>query len=272
MLKHIFFIGFICCLIFNSCNSKNDSFVAEIDLPIKDSLYVNLFNLSKSTPVFNGYLPERLLKLDSLKYGIYLLSISWKKDLISVDEYRRLKPNTVDLNKEHVIQKVLFVDQLNGTDVRVFVDNNMIQEDIEQQLTRRNNIFDLKLVVNKGELTKLYDTFEQISHRHKVNFTNYVDSLTQMLYAYNNEGNYLESKRINQLIKSSWDNKFVPIIHDEEKQFLLNNKDKIITPFILLLRVIDKPSFVLFKDVIEQLPEDFKKIEAIQDLEQYNKD
>lgn len=272
MSKHIFFLAFICCLVFSSCDRKTESFVAEIDLPITDSIYVNLFNLSKSTTVYNDYLSDSVLKLDSLKYGIYLLSISWQKDLISVDEFRSLKPNTVNLNKEHVVQKVLFVDQSNGTEFRVYVDSGISQEKIEQQLANRDNVFDLNLDIKKGKLTRLYDSFEQISHRHKVNHANHVDSLKQMLYAYNNEGNFVESKRINQQIKSSWDNIIVPIIHEEEQQFLLNNKEEIITPFILLLRVTDKQSFILFKDVITQLPENFKNIEAIRDFDRYNND
>ena len=268
--KFLFILLIYCCLCLFSCSESNKSLSLEFDLPIEDSLHLNLFNLTASEPVYDAYIKENKLSLDSLPYGIYLLNLSWKRDFISVGEFKRLRPNTINLNKEHVVQKLIFVDSKEGTDLRLHSDKNLIQDDIEYQLYAKDEIFELKTDVKKGTLAKMYDEYEQIIYRNKVRYIKQTDSLKKVLYRLNDQGDFEQSKKINQQMKTLWEDKIVPETLEQERQFLIAHKEEVIIPFILMLRVTNKESYLDYKEVIEQLPDSFKKLKSIERLQSFS--
>lgn len=255
-----------CCLCFYSCDDSNKSLSLEFDLPIEDSLHVNVFNLTASEPVYEGFISDYKLSLDSLPYGVYLLNLAWKRDFISVDEFKRLRPNTIHQNKEYILQKLIFVDPKERTALRLYTDDHLDQDEIERQLYAKDEIFELKTEVKKGALALLYEEYEQILHKSKVRYLAETDSLKKVLYSLNDQGDFEQSKKINLQMKTLWEDKIVPEMLQQEIQFIQANKDKAITPFILMLRVTNEESYLVYKEVINQLPEFFKKLKGIESL------
>src|SRR5690606_41940405 len=72
-----------------SCTSQNKKVRLRVDVPIEGDKIVSIFNLSNGTQVYEDTLRGKLV-LDSLTYGIHLLSIMWDRDIITPDAFKIL--------------------------------------------------------------------------------------------------------------------------------------------------------------------------------------
>lgn len=246
-----------------SCNADNSVQVL-IDLPIEEDKIISIFNLSNGMQVYEDTLRSHVV-LHSLSYGIHLLTIMWDRDVLSPEEYRSLRPQTLDNPTYYSIRKLVFIDPKQGGPIRIYTPDGLTKEDIEEQLLSGNRVF-TPLVDVQGRHAQLYEEYEAIQHRYGKQFYQQRDSLQKLLYEHNDKGELQQAATINLQIKGLWENTVLPQLDKEEKRFLIEHADHVVVPFILHNRISDQETYLSFKPVIDALPEKYQKLGFMQDL------
>lgn len=247
-----------------SCSSPRKEISLLVDIPVEDDKIVSIFNLSNGTPIYEDTLRGKLV-LDSLTYGIHLFTVMWDRDVISPDEFKSLRPHTLNNPAYYSLQKRIFIDPKRGGVIRLYTPGGMTKEEIEEQLISPRHTFTPSIEV-EGTQTKLYDVYESILQRHRQQFQHQRDSLQNLLYRYNDQGDLRQAAAINQQLKTLWTNKILPLYDVEEKQFLIEHAHDIIVPFILHNRITSQEIYQSFKPVIDAMPKTYQELSFIQSL------
>lgn len=262
-MKYLSFISIVFVSLHISCN-QNRGINLIVDIPVEGDKIVSIFNISTGRQVYQDTLLDRL-SLDSLGYGIHLFTIMWPRDIINVDEFKSLRPHTLDDQNYYTIQKPVFIDPNEARTIRIYTPEGMSRDEIESHLLSRNQTV-VPLVDAAGEHVQLYEEYETMLYNVKKTYLQHKDSLTKQLYAYNDQGDLQNSAATNLKIKTLWENTFLPQMKKEEKSFLTRHADKIIVPFILLNKITDQATYRSYEPIIEIMPEKYKKLNFIQAL------
>lgn len=264
MKNRILYAGLIFLYSCISCTSQNKNVSLLTDIPIEGDKIVSIFNLSNGTQVYEDTLRGELV-LDSLTYGIHLLTIMWNRDVISPGEFKSLRPHTLDNPSYYSLQKRVFIDPKQGGTIRLYTMDGVTKEMMEEKLLSNERTFTPSIEVD-GKQAKLYEAYESIWHQFRQEFHSQKDSLTTLLYNYNDQGDLQQAAAVNLQIKNLWTCTILPQYEMEEKQFLMEHADQVIVPFILLNRVTNKEIYQSFKPVIEAMPEKYRELNFIKGL------
>jgi len=250
-----------CCF---SCTQRN-AMRLSVDLPIEKEMVVQVFNLSARAHVYRDVL-HGPLSLDSLAQGIYLVSVMWPRDVVSPDEIRRFGPEMVEEQAYYSVQKNIFIDPEQGGAIRLHAPDGMTRAEIEACLLDKDRACALQLSA-EGKNARLFEEYETILLRFEKVFYHKRDSLKQLLYAYNDQGDIENAQRTNQHIHDLWQDVVRPQCQGEERKFLMEHAGSVIVPFILYDRITDEESYGFFKPVIDALPQRHKNLDFIRNLE-----
>lgn len=247
-----------------SCTSESKKVNITVDIPIEDDMIIHVFNLSNGTQVYEDTLWNKLT-LDSPSFGIHLLTILWDRDIISPDEFKSLRSHTLDNPSYYSLQKLVFINPKDGANIRLYVPEEMTRESMEEQLLSNTPGLALSVEVDERK-AQLYEKYNSIRNAFRLQLNTQKDSLKEMLYRYNDEGNIQQASVINLQIKDLWKTTILPQYEEEERRFLLEHADDIIVPFILHQRVINQELYQSFKPVIDAMPENHRKLPFILNL------
>jgi len=250
-------------ILFFSCGQKSGPHLS-VDIPVEETKIVQLFNLSTVSEIYRDTL-RGTLSLDSLDYGIYLLTVMWNRDVISPGELDALRPHTLDEQPYYSLQRAIFIDPKERGSLRLHIPAGMSRAQLEERLMDRTHPFSPS-VETEGKNARLYEAYESILDRYRADFHHRRDSLKALLYACNDRGDLQNAQRINQEIGELWEREIRPQYEKEEIRFLSEHVDSSIIPFVLHQRVTDWESFRVFKPVIDNLPERYKNLSFIQEL------
>lgn len=264
MKNRILYAGLIFLYSCISCTSQNKNVSLLTDIPIEGDKIVSIFNLSNGMQVHEDTLRGELV-LDSLSYGIHLLTVMWNRDVISPDEFKSLRPHTLDNPSYYSLQKRIFIDPSQGETIRLYTPDGVTKEMIEEHLLSNERTFTPSIEV-EGKQAQLYEAYESIWHQFRQQYHNQRDSLKKLLYGYNDKGDLQQAAAVNLQIKGLWKNAVLPQYEKEEKQFLMEHAHQIIVPFILLNRVTSQELYQSFKPVIEAMPEKYRELSFIKRL------
>lgn len=245
--------------VFASCSFSRNEVSLRVDIPIEGHKIVSVFSLSNGTQVYEDTLRGEIV-LDSLSYGIHLLTVMWDRDIISPDEFRRLRPHSLDDPSYYSLQKRVFIDPREGGTIRLYTVDDVTQGAIEELLLSGENVFTPSIELS-GTQAQLYETYESILASYRQLFRRERDSLKHLMYRYNDEGNLQQAKVINKELQTLWANSILPRLEDEEKQFLIKHAEQIIVPFILQQRVTNAEQYNNYKAVIEAMPTKYRKLD-----------
>lgn len=249
---------------FLSCSSSPNEVSLLVDIPIAEDKIVSIHNLSNGAHVYHDTLRGKVV-LDSPSHGIHLLTVMWDRDVLSPEEFRSLRPHTLDNPSYYSLQKLVFIDPKQGGAIRLYTPDSITKETIEEQLLSSERMF-APFVELEGKHAQLYETYESILHRYRLRFRIQRDSLKNLLYSYNDTGYLQQAAAINLQINELWKNTISPKYEKEEKQFLMEHADQIIVPFILLNRVTSRELYQSFKPVIDAMPMKYQELRFIQGL------
>ncbi|PRD49188.1 hypothetical protein [Sphingobacterium haloxyli] len=264
MKNRTLYAGLIFLYICTSCTSQNKKVRLLVDIPVENDKIVSIFNLSNGTQVYEDTLRGELV-LDSLTYGIHLLTVMWDRDVISPDEFKSLRPHTLDNPSYYSLQKRVFIDPREGGTIRLYSPDNITKEEIEEQLLSDERTFAPSLEV-EGKQAQLYEAYESIWHQFRQQHHSQRDSLKKLLYHYNDKNDLQQAAAVNSQIKDLWTSTILPQYEMEKKQFLIEHADDIIVPFILLDRVTSQELYQSFKPVIDAMPEKYRELGFVKGL------
>lgn len=246
-----------------SCTRKKNIRIS-INLPFNEKKNIHIFNLSNGTSLYQDSLRDEIL-LDSLSYGIHLITLTWDRDFIDPTEFKKLRPHTINQQPHYTLQKLVFLEPDQGGKIHIYTAKGTTKEEIEQQLMDNNNSF-CPLVKTDNSYAQLYETYDNIYYRYRNLFSAKRDSLNDLLYSHNDKGNIENAKIISQELKELWEKTIMPQYEEEEKQFLTKYANNIVVPFILHHRIQDQETYQSFKPIIETLPEKYQKSILIKSL------
>jgi|GEM_PF-2005158 len=244
-------------LLFFSCGPKNGPHLS-VDIPVEGAKIVQLFNLSTVSESYRDTL-RGTLSLDSLHYGIYLVTVMWNRDVISPDEFDALRPHTLDEQPYYSLQRAVFIDPKERGSIRLHIPAGMSRAQLEERLMDRNRPFSPS-VEAQGKNARRYEAYESILDRCREDFCQRRDSLKALLYASNDRGDLQNSQRINLEINDLWEREIQPQYEMAEIRFLTEHVDSPIIPFILHHRITDRESYQSFKPIIDNLRERGKNL------------
>lgn len=247
-----------------SCTSQNKNVRLCVDIPIESDKIVSIFNLSNGTQLYEDTLRGELV-LDSLSYGIHLLTVMWDRDVISPDEFKSLRPHTLDNPSYYSLQKRIFIDPKQDVKIRLYAPDGITKEEIEEQLLPNERTFAPSIDVEEKQ-AQLYEAYESIWDQFRQQYHSQKDSLKTLLYGYNDKGDLQQAAAVNLQIKGFWKNTILPQYEKEEKRFLIHHADQIIVPFILHNRITSQEIYQSFKPVIDAMPEKHRQLRFIQGL------
>jgi len=249
-----------------SCVRKNEARLL-VDIPVGEDKMVQVFNLTARTHVYRDTL-NGPLRLDTLPYGICQVAVMWPRDVISAGEYRTFGPHAADEQAYYSVQKFIFIDPEHSGTIRLHVPEGMTKAEIEERLLDKNRPFFL-LADAEGGNSRLFEEYQSIQHRAEEEFLHKRDSLTQMLYAYNDRGDLENAQRINGRINDLWQKEVRPKYDGKEKQFLMAHVASPIVPFILYDCITDAETYRGFKPIIDALPQKHRNLDFMQNLETF---
>ncbi|TYR38054.1 hypothetical protein FXV77_01880 [Sphingobacterium phlebotomi] len=190
----------------------------------------------------------------------------WNRDVISPDEFKSLRPHTLDDPAYYSLQKRIFIDPKQGETMRLYTPDGVTKEMLEEQLLSNERTFTPSIEV-EGKQAQLYEAYESIWHQFRQQYHSQRDSLKKLLYAYNDKGDLQQAAAINLQIKNLWETVVLPQYENEEKQFLIAHANDIIVPFILHNRITSQELYQSFKSVIDAMPEKYRELRFIKGLE-----
>jgi len=205
------------------------------------------------------------LPIDSLDYGIYLVTVMWNRDVISPEEFYALRPHTLGEQPCYSLQRTVFIDPKERGSLRLHIPAGMTGAQLEERLMDRNRPFS-PTVEADGKNARLYEAYASIRDRCREVFHQRRDSLKALLYACNDRGDIQNSKRINLEIRDVWKKEVRAQCEKAEIRFLAEHMDSPIIPFILHHRITDRESYRSFKPIIDNLPERYRKLGFIREL------
>src|SRR5690606_1654752 len=250
--------------VFASCSFSRNEVSLRVDIPIEGDKIVSVFNLSNGTQVYEDTLRGEIV-LDSLSYGIYLLTVMWNRDVISPNEFKNLRPHTLDDPSYYSLQKRVFIDPREGGTIRLYTPDNITKEEMEEQLLSNESNITPSVEVG-GKQAKSYEVYESMLQRYRQQCQHQRDSLQNLLYHYNDRGDLQQAATVNQQLKTLWGNKILPQFEAEEQQFLIAHADQVVVPFILLSRVTSQELYQSFKPVIDAMPEKYREFGFVKGL------
>ncbi|NGM64604.1 hypothetical protein [Sphingobacterium sp. SGR-19] len=264
MKNQILYAGLIFLYSCISCTSQNKKVRLRVDVPIGGDKIVSIFNLSNGTQVYEDTLRGQLV-LDSLTYGIHLLTIMWDRDVITPDEFKSLRPHTLDNPSYYSLQKRVFIDPKRDGAIHLYTPAGVTKEMLEEQLLSNERTFTPSIEV-EGKQAQLYEAYESIWHRFRQQYHSQRDTLKKLLYHYNDKNDLQQAAAVNSQIKDLWTSTILPQYEKEEKRFLIEHANNVIVPFILHNRITSQEIYQSFKPVIDAMPEKYRELSFIKGL------
>lgn len=252
-----------------SCSKPSKKLEIEVDFPIEGKKGVELFNITLGDVVYQDTLTGNKVVFDSLRYGIYLFTLKWERDLISVDEFKRLRPTSVNNDNFHSIQKLVFFDPNESTSLKIYDKDKLNKEDFERLMLSKTKHFSPGIKIEGSSNSKLFNAYDLLLEEATKEYYHKTDSLKQLLYTYNDASDAHAAKEVNAELKTVWDSVILPKYKAKEMQFLTANKEQEFVPFVLMYHVHNKDYYAEYKPIIDVLPPKTKELSWIKSLKKY---
>ncbi|GGH22740.1 hypothetical protein FAZ19_13785 [Sphingobacterium alkalisoli] len=229
-------------------------------LPIDSTVYVDVYDAISGKQIASDTIAEHtfVLKIDSIRAGIYTVVFSWERDILKPTELKRYARFGEEELPRYVLSKSVWLDPKESRKYTFSISEGLDQSQLEQGLLDEDWGADLN-VSSKGDNFRLYQEFSEIAKKYSLANLKAKDSLKQIIYKLNESGDLESSRLLHQQLSALWVNSLRDSLVRAEVNFLKRNIATAPAPYIFYSLVNTQNDFDNYKEVYDALSPNVKE-------------
>jgi len=132
------------------------------------------------------------------------------------------------------------------------VSGTLTQENLETHLLSQA-VFPIFCFEPTGNTSKTFSAFNDIYTQYRMQYVAQKDSLVQLMYAMNEQGDLEAAKKYNRQSHQLWTQHTEVELRKAEMVFLAPHRSRAFIPFVLYQRIVSKEAFARYKDIYNLL-------------------
>ncbi len=246
-------------LLLNVGCDNADIISLEGDLPIDDTVLVDIYDFSKGKLMYSDTLISASLKLtcDSMPAGLYQMVMSWNRDILHPQELKYFaRGETLDRPK-FSLGGTFWLAPTEAREHRVLLSRPLVQAELEEELLKDRTDVSLKIISN-GESNMLYNEYIDLVREHQLLNQQERNRLTEKLYAYNEMNQLDSSNSVYAELKAAWIPSVKAKLNAAEIGFFKKYHDNDVVDFLIYSQINTTQDLDIYKSLYDSLDQRLK--------------
>lgn len=236
------------------------------ELNVSPPIYMDLFNVRTGLKVLSDTIESLnfALRIKNLEKGIYQIVLSWDRDIVRPQEMERFARQPELGTPKYYMSTTFWLDSKESKNYKLLFDSVYQQEELQELLLAKNGGESIKIaVVSDGENNKLYNEYLTLLDYYKTKNRYEKDSLRHVATHFNDLKLFEDSARLNALLATDWLVNVKAALLREEINFMKNNINSEVIPYIYHILVNTKDDFEQYHNVYNLFPISVKRDLAV---------
>ncbi len=264
----------VCCpVLWLACTNPSKHVEVEFDLPLSGDSRIELLNAKTGKPLATDTMTDGKMKLriDSVFPMVYLLNISWDRELVNPAELRLMHKYQEEGLPVYQLQHLIYLAPREQSHYLVRLNIPVSQQEIEQAYQDQDPRVRLVLDKASGKNVRLQEDMETLYFEAKRDFFLQKDSLSQLMYSYIDASDNQRAAVIHQQIATLWQNNMFPWLTQQQDVFVSAHPDSPISAYVVYNRVFNMEDFKTYRYLYDKLTPSAKNNHFGQELMYYEK-
>ncbi|RKE49282.1 hypothetical protein [Sphingobacterium detergens] len=254
-MKYSFFFFLLLCVL-TRCQTS-DGGVLSGTLAIKQSLYIDLYNLNTGRKVLSDTLKNGNFNvgLENFESGVYQAVFSWDRDVVKPQEVERFARQPELGVPKYYISTTFWVDRRESKQYNLSVDSIYKQIELEDILLNDGGSESIHMLIKSdGANNKLYNEYLKLINHYREKNQQHKDNLELLVEHYRSLKLYEQAEKANSRLNNTWLDNVKEELINEEIVFMKKHIESDVIPHIYRFQVNTKEDFKRYIEVYKLFP------------------